>query len=357
MDIETCTLFCGNLNSRVTKELLYELFLQAGPVKEVNIPEHKHYGFVHYKHESSVSYALEIYEGTVLFGQELKLDYGNKKKKKNHYYHQEPPRMQHNQSRAKQRSGSHEPQLKERRNRKSFDNYSYGPMSPRASMDRDLNSSSNHDGRSRKRSSYEDRDDYYKHPREKRSRNYRHSPERYDENRERTYRKGRESSYREDRDDSHRQRSSRTYYENDNKDDRHGRYHSYSQHENNRGRISSHNDDNKRSVSRDASPSRKKSTGKALKTSSDRSMSHVDVVEFVNVWWTSKEEIKLSSFKVPISNGLKKEIENEFAAMEKLHRTTITSTVLNRSWDIHINGKNASHSLDQISNFLKGVNA
>ena len=90
----------------------------------MNIPEHKHYGFVHYKHESSVSYALEIYEGTVLFGQELKLDYGNKKKKKNHYYHQEPPRMQHNQSRAKQRSGSHEPQLKERRNRKSFDNYS-----------------------------------------------------------------------------------------------------------------------------------------------------------------------------------------------------------------------------------------
>ena len=110
-------------------------------------------------------------------------------------------------------------------------------MSPRASMDRDLNSSSNHDGRSRKRSSYEDRDDYYKHPREKRSRNYRHSPERYDENRERTYRKGRESSYREDRDDSHRQRSSRTYYENDNKDDRHGRYHSYSQHGNNRGTI------------------------------------------------------------------------------------------------------------------------
>jgi len=100
------------------------LVLQAGPVREVNIPEHKHYGFVHYKHESSVSYALEIYEGTVLFGQELILDYGNKKKKKNHYYHGEPQKMQHNQRRAKQRSGSHEPQLKERRNRKSSDNYS-----------------------------------------------------------------------------------------------------------------------------------------------------------------------------------------------------------------------------------------
>jgi len=102
---------------------LFNLVLQAGPVREVNIPEHKHYGFVHYKHESSVSYPLEIYEGTVLFGQELILDYGNKKKK-NHYYHGEPQKMQHNQRRAKQRSGSHEPQLKERRNRKSSDNYS-----------------------------------------------------------------------------------------------------------------------------------------------------------------------------------------------------------------------------------------
>lgn len=84
-------------------------------------------------------------------------------------------------------------------------------------------------------------------------------------------------------------------------------------------------------------------------------MSKVDAVEFVNVWWTSKEEIKLSSFRVPISSDLIKGIENQFAAMEKLHRTSIKSTVLNRSWDIHINGKKASHCLDQISNLLKGV--
>lgn len=84
-------------------------------------------------------------------------------------------------------------------------------------------------------------------------------------------------------------------------------------------------------------------------------MSKLDAVEFVNIWWTSKEEIKLSSFRVPISSELKTQIENEFAALENLHRTSITSSILNRSWDIHINGINASQSLDQISNVLKHI--
>lgn len=92
-------------------------------MKGVNIPYDKSYGFIQFKHKSSVRYALEIYEGTVLFGQELKLDYGNRKK--NHHHQQESQRI-HSQSRANQRTDSYiqEPLLEERRNKKNSENYS-----------------------------------------------------------------------------------------------------------------------------------------------------------------------------------------------------------------------------------------
>ncbi|XP_043286502.1 splicing regulator RBM11 isoform X2 [Venturia canescens] len=62
------TLWCGNLSNRVTEDILYELFLQAGPLEEVKIPRDRDsrpraYGFVTYKHDESVDYALELYKG------------------------------------------------------------------------------------------------------------------------------------------------------------------------------------------------------------------------------------------------------------------------------------------------------
>ncbi|KAL0973301.1 hypothetical protein UPYG_G00201670 [Umbra pygmaea] len=50
------TLFVGNLDPNVTEELLFELFLQAGPLYKVKIPKdndgkQKGFGFVCFKHE------------------------------------------------------------------------------------------------------------------------------------------------------------------------------------------------------------------------------------------------------------------------------------------------------------------
>lgn len=90
MDSESCTIYCGSLSPKVTEELLYELFLQAGPLKSVKIPktlqgESKLYGFVEYQHECSVDYAIQLFHHTTLFGQELQL----KRRKQNNPGH--PP--------------------------------------------------------------------------------------------------------------------------------------------------------------------------------------------------------------------------------------------------------------------------
>lgn len=72
------TLYCGNLADVVTEELLYELFLQAGPVEEVKIVKDKNgksrgFGFVTFKHAVSVPYAVQLMAGESLFGRALRM--------------------------------------------------------------------------------------------------------------------------------------------------------------------------------------------------------------------------------------------------------------------------------------------
>ncbi|XP_053695683.1 RNA-binding protein 7 isoform X1 [Sabethes cyaneus] len=72
------TLWCGNLSEKVTEELLYELFVQAGPVEMVKIPKdndkrQRSYAFITYAHAVSVEYAINIFEGTKLFLRPLTL--------------------------------------------------------------------------------------------------------------------------------------------------------------------------------------------------------------------------------------------------------------------------------------------
>ncbi|KOX69889.1 Putative RNA-binding protein 11 [Melipona quadrifasciata] len=72
------TIWCGNLSTRTTEEILYELFLQGGPIQRVSIPKDRDgkqrpYGFITYKHLSSVSYALELFDGTALFNRTLNI--------------------------------------------------------------------------------------------------------------------------------------------------------------------------------------------------------------------------------------------------------------------------------------------
>ncbi|CAH0702568.1 unnamed protein product [Spodoptera exigua] len=72
------TVWCGNLAEQVTEELLYELFLQAGPLEKVRIARdrdgrQKNFAFITYCHEVSVPYALNLFRGTSLFHRTLSL--------------------------------------------------------------------------------------------------------------------------------------------------------------------------------------------------------------------------------------------------------------------------------------------
>ncbi|XP_074652494.1 uncharacterized protein LOC141906915 [Tubulanus polymorphus] len=75
---EKC-LFVGNVPDDTTEELLYELFLQAGPLEKVHIPidresgKKKRFAFVNFKHAASVPYAINILKGVKLFDNPLDL--------------------------------------------------------------------------------------------------------------------------------------------------------------------------------------------------------------------------------------------------------------------------------------------
>ncbi|CAK8685478.1 unnamed protein product [Clavelina lepadiformis] len=77
---EDTTVFVGNLNENVSEAILYELFLQAGPVKNVSIPKdrtsgrQRNYGFVTFKHEVSVPYSIKLMNGIKLFDTALRLN-------------------------------------------------------------------------------------------------------------------------------------------------------------------------------------------------------------------------------------------------------------------------------------------
>ncbi|XP_073706948.1 RNA-binding protein 7 [Garra rufa] len=74
------TLFVGNLDQQVTEEVIFELFLQAGPLIKVKIPKDndgksKQFAFVNYKHEVSVPYALNLLNGIRLYGRQLNIQF------------------------------------------------------------------------------------------------------------------------------------------------------------------------------------------------------------------------------------------------------------------------------------------
>ncbi|KAL1140890.1 hypothetical protein AAG570_000818 [Ranatra chinensis] len=75
MSNEERMIFCSNLPGKVTELLLYELFLQAGPIDRVHIPsldgKNRTYGFVTFKHKCSVPYASQLMKNTYLYGRKL----------------------------------------------------------------------------------------------------------------------------------------------------------------------------------------------------------------------------------------------------------------------------------------------
>ncbi|XP_043557358.1 splicing regulator RBM11-like [Chiloscyllium plagiosum] len=74
------TIFVGNLDSNTREEILFELFLQAGPLTKVHIAKDKDgrqktYGFVCFKHTESVPYAITLLNGIRLYGRPLNLQF------------------------------------------------------------------------------------------------------------------------------------------------------------------------------------------------------------------------------------------------------------------------------------------
>lgn len=72
------TLWVGGLAEEVTEDLLFELFLQAGPLEKVFRPKEKdgtpkRFAFVEFVHPESVPYAIQVMEGIRLYGQNLRL--------------------------------------------------------------------------------------------------------------------------------------------------------------------------------------------------------------------------------------------------------------------------------------------
>ncbi|KAJ6646229.1 RNA-binding protein 7 [Pseudolycoriella hygida] len=78
-DEDSRTIFCGNLSDKVTEALLYELFLQGGPLEKVSHPKDKDgraraFAFITYVHAVSVPYAVSLFQGTQLFNREIKVN-------------------------------------------------------------------------------------------------------------------------------------------------------------------------------------------------------------------------------------------------------------------------------------------
>jgi len=78
-DEQLRTLWCGNISDKVDEEVLYELFLNAGPLQKVFIPKdretkkQKNFAFITFEHVESVKYAFNLLNGTELYRQSIKL--------------------------------------------------------------------------------------------------------------------------------------------------------------------------------------------------------------------------------------------------------------------------------------------
>jgi len=77
---EECTVYVGNLDSKVDEALLNELFTQAGPVESVFLPRdkvtgvHHQYGFVEFKSAIDAEYAAKIMNMIKLFGSSIRVN-------------------------------------------------------------------------------------------------------------------------------------------------------------------------------------------------------------------------------------------------------------------------------------------
>jgi splicing factor 3B subunit 4 len=76
---QEATVYAGNLDPSVTEELVWELFLQVGPVVNVYLPKdrvagaHQGYGFVEFRGEEDADYAVKVLNMIKLCGKPLRV--------------------------------------------------------------------------------------------------------------------------------------------------------------------------------------------------------------------------------------------------------------------------------------------
>uniref|UniRef100_A0A914ZBW3 Splicing factor 3B subunit 4 n=1 Tax=Panagrolaimus superbus TaxID=310955 RepID=A0A914ZBW3_9BILA len=77
---QDATIYVGGLDDKVTEAVLWELFVQAGPVVTVNMPKdritgaHQGFGFVEFMGEEDADYAMRIMNMIKLFGKPIKVN-------------------------------------------------------------------------------------------------------------------------------------------------------------------------------------------------------------------------------------------------------------------------------------------
>lgn len=84
---QDATAYVGNLDDRVTEELLWELMLQGGHVINVHIPRdkitssHQGYGFVEFRTEEDADYTIKILNMIQLYGKHIRVNKASQDKK------------------------------------------------------------------------------------------------------------------------------------------------------------------------------------------------------------------------------------------------------------------------------------
>ncbi|KAL9650458.1 hypothetical protein ABK040_004682 [Willaertia magna] len=77
---QASTIYVGNLDQQVDEELLWELFVQVGPITDIKIPRdritntHSGYAFVEYRSEVDANYAIQVMNQIKLFGKPMKIN-------------------------------------------------------------------------------------------------------------------------------------------------------------------------------------------------------------------------------------------------------------------------------------------
>ena len=82
------TVYIGNLDERVTDQLVWELMLQAGRIQNVHLPKdrvtqtHQGFGFVEFLSEEDADYAAKIMNQIRLYGKPIRVNKASADKQK-----------------------------------------------------------------------------------------------------------------------------------------------------------------------------------------------------------------------------------------------------------------------------------